>query len=687
MNLTGATQNITTNAASLTLAGGTIENANSTNALAALAANTKTLTIAGSSNNVSTTAASFSNTGTLTVNASDSFTATTLAQLAGGNTSKTLSAGIYVLAGNLDLTTSGLTITKNAATLTLEGGTINSNGVNALRALAINAGKLTIGGTANNISTSAASFSNTGTLTINTGNTFTAPALAQISGSTLSGGTFVLGGNLDLTATANITTNSSVLTLEGGTIKTGNTNDLANLSSNTDSLTLANNAGFTAAGNFTNSGALTINKGSTFTLTGSHTLTNLSAGTLASGTYTVGGTMQLTTTNGGITTNAANLTLTGTSASIKDGTSNALSGFATNTGTLALASSAAFTTGGSFTDLGTVTIATGTKLTIGGTNKTYTQSAGTTNLDGALAGGSATVTGGLFQGAGTVSKNLTLGGGGTTPTLNVGDAGKAGLLSITGTYTQLSTGTMTGLINGTTAGSGFSQLRVTGAASLAGTINFTVAAGFQGSLFSGETFTVLTASSVTGTFSNSTIAINSSFHFTVTYTSTGVVLTVASGAEPNTSSPIRPVAQAKITKANSKPVASSSKLPVVTNNLLRPASGVVGKTSTLILIAKMAPSSGRSNAILARETELSNLRSWEQMPMVLASRVRPAAVAAVPSVTSMNLSRTEPLKAEPRTGGNHLIGVQSPLAGWTGTSTNRRIPVKIMAPTLPRVVR
>jgi hypothetical protein len=121
-------------------------------------------------------------------------------------------------------------------------------------------------------------------------------------------------------------------------------------------------------------------------------------------------------------------------------------------------------------------------------------------------------------------RTLSGGCGGTAPTLNVGDAGKTGLLAITGTYTQLSTGAMTGLINGTTAGTGFSQLNVTGTAALAGTINFTVAAGFQGSLFAGETFTVLNASSVTGTFSNSTIAINGSFHFNVSYTATGLLM-------------------------------------------------------------------------------------------------------------------------------------------------------------------
>ena len=576
LDLTTAGISVTTNSSTLTLQGGTIKSGTA-NALSALASNTKTLTIAGTSNNVSTTAASFSNTGTLTVNAGDTFTAPKLTQISGN----TLTAGTYVLGGNLNLTTSGLSITTNSATLTLQGGTINSNNVNTLSALASNTKSLTIAGTANNISTTAASFSNTGTLTINSGDSFTAPALTQISGSTLTAGTYVLGGNLILTSAANITTNSANLTLQGGTIKTGSTNDLANLATNTNSLTLASNASFTAVGNFTNSGALTVNKGSTFTLTGSNLLTNLSAGTLGSGTYTIGGTLQLTSANGGITTNAANLTLTGASASIKDGTANALSGFATNTGTFALASSATLTTASSnFTNSGTMTVAKGTTLTVGGTSHSYNQTAGTTTVDGTLSGGttgSANFTGGSIFGAGTIKANTSVGNAsGTAVTINVGDSGKAGLLAITGTYTQLATGTMTGLVNGTTVGTGFSQLTVSGSAALAGTINFTVAAGFQGSLTLGETFTVLTASSVAGTFSNSTIAINSTFHFNVSYTATGVVLTVASGPvrPPSTSALAQPVPQMQITKASTKPVAASSRPPIVTSGLRHRVSGL-----------------------------------------------------------------------------------------------------------------
>jgi len=672
LDLTTAGISITTNSATLTLQGGTIKS-NGVNALSALAANTKTLTIAGSSNNISTSAASFSNTGTLTIDAGDSFTAAALTQLTGSNSSKTLSAGTYVLDGNLDLTTAGLTITKNQATLTLAGGTINSNNVNALSALATNTGKLTIGGTANNVSTSAATFSNTGTLTINSGDSFTAPALTQISGSTLSGGTFVLGGNLILTAAANITTNSSALTLEGGSIKTGSTNDLANLATNTDALTLASNASFTAVGNFSNTGSLTINKGSTFTLTGTHTLTQLSAGTLSAGTYVIGGTLQLTATNGGITTNGANLTLTGTSASIKDGTSNALSGFDNNTGTFALASGAKLTTASSnFTNSGTVTIASGTTLTVGGTGHSYNQTAGTTTVDGTLAGGtsgSAKFTGGTLQGAGKITANTSVGNAtGTAVTINVGDSGKAGLLAITGTYTQLATGTITGLVNGTTAGSGFSQLTVSGTAALAGTINFTVASGFQSSLFSGETFTVLTASSVSGTFSNSTIAINSSFHFNVSYTSTGVVLTVATGAAPVSSGSLaQPVAMFPV--SSTKPVSALSKSTGPASGLRRPVSGVA-KMSKPILVA--------GSPVRVSGSELSSLRSWENVPAISMGQSRPVVT------TSAISNRVATPIANPKVGQSNLVGLKSPL---TGAATNRLAPIKTLPRMLPRITR
>jgi hypothetical protein len=661
---------------------------NSSNALIGLTsiASTGALTIGGVA---FADSGSFSNAGSLTLLTGESFTVGTLAQIGAGS----LTAGTYVLDANLNLSGATQNITANAANLTLAGGTIeNAIATNALAGLASNTRTLTIAGTANNFSTTATSFSNTGTLTINAGDSFTAGGLAQISSGTLTAGTYVLSGNLNLTtAGINITKNSATLTLQGGTIQTGTTNDLANLSSNTGSLTLANNAPFTTVGSFTNSGTLTVNKGSKFTVT-TGTLTNLSGGTLANGTYVIGGTVQLPTANGGIVTNAANLTLSGTAAKIFDGTANALAGFNNNTGTFALSSGAAFTAASSnFTNSGTVTVAKGTTLTVPGTGNSYGQTAGQTTIDGTLAGisGGASVTGGTILGTGSVKGKLSVGNAsGSVATINVGDSAKAGLLSITGTYTQLATGAMTGLVNGTTAGTGFSQLKVTGAAALAGTINFTVATAFQPSLTVGETFTALTASSVTGTFSNSTIAINSSFHFVVSYTSTGVVLTVASGPasvpKPATARPTVQIA----TVARREAAVTKAKTRFIVSHQGRSISGT-SKYKGLIVVASWPLPTRHSNMVLVRGSEMMrSLRRWERVPVVPTTQAgRLVAVARAPRMVNVDSSRASLPTSDLRMGQSHAIRVQAPVTGWTGISSSYRGRVKIMQPMFRRITR
>ena len=467
----------------------------------------------------------FSNAGSLTILKGTTFTVGSLSQISGG----TLTAGTYVLDANLSLSGAAQSITTNAANLTLAGGTIeNANSTNALAALATNSGSLTLANAAT--FTTKSNFSNTGTLTVDKGSTFTVNGtLAQISGSTLASGTFVLGGNLTVGSGVSITTNATSLTLEGGTIESGTSNALANLASNTGSLILANSGNFTTgASKFTNSGALTIDSGSTFTVT--NALGNLSSGTLSGGTYTIGGTLQMASSNGGIVTNAANLTLTGKTAKILDGTANALASFDTNTGSLTLAGDAVLTTAASnFSNSGTVDIATGSTLTVGGTTNSYNQTAGKTTVDGTLTG-AVNLTGGTIQGAGALKGNVSVGGTGTTPTLHVGDSGLAGLLKITGTYTQLSTGTLNVAIGGLTSGTQYSKLTISGAASLSGTLTVNMINGFVPAV--GKTFTILSAKSITGTFSTQYIVINSSEYFAVTYTATGVVLKVDSGTPP-----------------------------------------------------------------------------------------------------------------------------------------------------------
>jgi hypothetical protein len=681
LNLSGAAQTITTNAATLTLAGGTIHNnSGGTNALAGLATNTGKLTIAGTSNNVSTTAASFSNTGTLTINGSDSFTAGNLTQISGG----TLTAGTYVLGGNLDLTTAGINVTTNSSTLTLQGGTIMSGATNALAALNKNTKTLTLASNAN--FTTAGNFTNSGTMTVNSGSTFAVNgSLTNYNSTTktLTGGTYTVGGVLSAIG-LDIVTDAANITLSGtGQLKnaTGGTNALANLTtiSSTGALTLASNANLTAAGNFTNSGKLTVNSGSTFGVTG--TLTNLASGTLTGGTYTVGGTMQLASTNGGITTNAATLTLTGTAAKIMNGTSNALAGFNNNTGSFTLAGNALLTTASSnFTNSGTVVVSKGSTLTVGGTTNSYNQSAGTTTVDGTLVGKGTTgisVTGGAIQGAGTLKTNVSIGGSGTTPTINVGDAGKAGLLSITGTYAQLSTGTMNVSIGGATVGTQYSQLKITGAASLGGTLTAAEVNAFVPTV--GQTFTVLTASSVSGTFLNSTIAINSTEHYAVSYTSTGVVLTVVSGPASNSSSSSQPVAP--IAMASSKLSMPVSKAPILTSGVKHQLGTSGGKTAAKPVLVAGLKSSGRSNTILGAGSDLANRRglpstavasSWNSVEPVT------AAVSQLPKALNVNSVRSGLQLSNNLVGQTQAIAVRSALRGGLGTSNMRQLPIKMM---------
>jgi hypothetical protein len=657
----------------------------------------------------------FTNTGTLGVSSG------VLMQVTGGPfinfSGSTLTGGTYNVGGTLkidQLGTTGGEIVTNAAKIILNGAGssfVDSASKDALTNLSANTatGAFTVSG--GRTFTTVGNFSNLGTLTVGSGSAFTVTgALAQISGSTLSGGTFVLGGNLNVSSGINITTNSSTLTLQGGTIMSGATNALANLKKNTKSLTLASNANFTTAGNLTNSGNLTVNSGSTLSVTG--TLTNLSAGTLTGGTYTVGGTMQLASANGGITTNAANLTLTGTAAKIVDGTSNALAGFSNNTGTFTLANAATLTTAASnFTNSGTLVVSKGTTLTVGGTTNSYNQSAGMTTVDGTLMGnGTAgiSVTGGKIQGAGTLKANLSIGGGGTTPAINIGDAGKAGLLKITGTYTQLSTGTMNVSIGGTTVGTQYSQLQITGAASLGGTLTAARVNAFTPSV--GQTFTVLNAASITGTFSNSTIAINGTEHFVVSYSSTSVVLTVVSGAALSSSDrAAMPASQMAV--ARTKQAIGIAQHPILISGL---GHNIGGTTKSLkpVLISGLRRGDERSHPIFAGTSDFQALRTSRKAPLLAAWNRAPERFAQPLQGLGRDAMRQNLPDFEHRLGprqsirdqparwtrqntqaSNHRVGVrqnitiQPTMTRWTGASRNRGVmPTEIVGPSLiPRI--
>ncbi len=218
--------------------------------------------------------------------------------------------------------------------------------------------------------------------------------------------------------------------------------------------------------------------------------------TLTGGTYIVSAYLQIPGAN--IDTNAAAITLNGPlSAIFGYGASSALSNLTTNTSTasLTLLAGRNLTTQGAFNNAGAVTVGTGSQFTALGA---YTQTGGSTNLaGGTLTSSSATVAinGGLLGGAGTVNGNVTSSG-----QVVPGGVGVAGVVNISGTYSQGAAGSMTVNLGGPNPGSGYSQLTVSGKATLGGTLYVSLVNGFAPG--GGATFQVLNYGSDSGQFAS-----------------------------------------------------------------------------------------------------------------------------------------------------------------------------------------
>jgi hypothetical protein len=289
---------------------------------------------------------------------------------------------------------------------------------------------------------------------------------------------------------------------------------------------------------FDNPGTLTAAAKSTIFI--NNNFVNLSNGTLTGGTYNVTGTLQIP---GDITTNDAKIVLTGKASQILNPNSNALAGFVTNAskGSFELKGSQSFTSAGTFTNQGAISISKGSIFTVG-SGGTYLQSEGRTTVNGKLALSTTEeridesdsesdpaaadiriAKGSLLGNGGTIAAHVSSSGT-VIPAASLTTTGKLG---ITGAYTQTAAGALDANIAGASSGQ-FNLLTVGGAASLGGTLNIGLLNKFVPAV--GDTFEILTARKVTGTFAtvNGT-KINDSEHFTVTYNSDNVTLTVVSG--------------------------------------------------------------------------------------------------------------------------------------------------------------
>ena len=503
-----------------------------------------------------------SNAGTVTVDKGATLKLT--ATGADSNTgSIALDSGTMTIASGGVLTNSGTLDAESGGKLTVTGGltnagTLSTNGSNAggaANAITIT-GKLTNNASANvtiganNDTSDTATVgytTNAGTITVDTGATLTLTTDTTDTNT----GTIAVNGTLDLKGSATTLSGAGSLTLTNGfitgvgtlpTFKNSSTikgsGTISNLGITNAGLLFANQAAPliilpTSAG-LSNTGTLEVGAGDTMVIgtSAGGALTNFSSvnNTLTGGIYNLTGTLQFGASGTTIATNAANITLNGTGQMLDFGSNNILAGFNNNasTGVFKLASAASLTTnGGTFTNLGTFTVSTGTTFTVGGSSFNFNQNGGTAMVNGTLTSttlGTLTVNGGTFDGTGTVGYNVV-----DASILTPGDsASVTGKLTVADTYTQNSTGALDIQINGATAGTKYDVLKVTGSATLGGTLNIALGS-FTPTV--GQTFTILTASSVTDTFTTvNGLAINGTEHFTIAYHPGGVVLTVVSGA-------------------------------------------------------------------------------------------------------------------------------------------------------------
>ncbi len=291
---------------------------------------------------------------------------------------------------------------------------------------------------------------------------------------------------------------------------------------------------------FTNAGTVIADANSTVDLQNANPFSNLANGILTGGTYTVAGTLQIP---GNITTNDARITLNGKASQILNPNTNALTGFVTNAskGSFDLKGGQSFTSAGTFTNQGAISIAKGSTFTVG-TGGSYMQMSGRTAVNGKLTLSNSedrADDSDSEPGPGTANVRIargTLYGNGGNIAAHVSSSGtvvpadsitSVGQLKISGTYAQDAAGALDANIAGANSGQ-FNVLNVTGTSALNGTLNIKLLNNFVPLI--GAEFKILTARAVKGVFAtvNGTV-INNSEHFTVTYNSDNVTLTVVSG--------------------------------------------------------------------------------------------------------------------------------------------------------------
>ena len=146
-----------------------------------------------------------------------------------------------------------------------------------------------------------------------------------------------------------------------------------------------------------------------------------------------------------------------------------------------------------------MTFGTGSTFAVGG-GGAYTQTAGTTVVNGGLSADLISIQGGILQGAGSINGGLTVGTGGS---LHPGNS--PGIVTVNGTYSNTGALAVDILKAAGGAGTGYSRLVVnsTGVTVLGGTLQINVLTGAV--IMAGDRFDIVhAAGGLTGTFAQLT---------------------------------------------------------------------------------------------------------------------------------------------------------------------------------------
>jgi PEP-CTERM motif len=340
-----------------------------------------------------------------------------------------------------------------------------------------------------------------GTLSLNGGGAVTNAGLLEATG----GGILQVSNNVTNTGAGNLLANGGTVnvsaTINGGTVNTTGggvmqTNGTAVL----NGVTLSTGSAYGALGTtylegtITNNGTITVPDTTLQTLNGNVTLTG-------SGTVQMSGNAFFNQSASGQTLFNVSNTIEGTGQLGQNGLALVNEGGGTilanvSAGTLYLNG------GGAVTNEGTFKVVAGSTLDAIGDGNGLVQQQGAsgsplTQVDGALdVPNGFKLEAGVLAGTGTVVGNVNNSGGAVHP----GDPDPPGILTIDGNYTQGSGGAFDELLAGLAAGTGYSQLDVTGSASLDGLLDVTKSPSFT--LAVGDTFTILDFASSTGDFSS-----------------------------------------------------------------------------------------------------------------------------------------------------------------------------------------